>query len=96
MDNNDYLRFNLVMSYTYIIGAPTALGHDNRFFSDAGNMFNNSIFNIINNGCIFVNSGIQNEEGVDLFEQLLSESYYSKQSLYKHLSSLLEVSSVLR
>lgn len=85
------------MSYTYIIRALTALRHDNRLSSEAGNtMFNSSIFNIINNGCIFVNSGIQNEEGVDLFEQLLSESYYSKQSFYKHLSSLLEVSSVLR
>lgn len=85
------------MSYTYIIRALTALRHDNRLSSEAGNtMFNNSIFNIINNGCIYVNSGIQNEEGVDLFEQLLSESYYSKQSFYKHLSSLLEVSSVLR
>lgn len=59
-------------------------------------MFNNSNFNIMNNGCIFVNFEIQNEEGLDLFEQLLSKSYYSKQSLYKHLSSLLEVSSVLR
>lgn len=69
MENNDYLRFNLVMSYIYIIGAPTALRHDNRLSNEAGNtMFNNSIFNIINKGCIFVNSGIQNEEEVDLFE----------------------------
>lgn len=66
MDNSDYLRFNLVMSYTCIIGTPTGLRHDNRFSSEAGNtIFNNSLFNIINNGCIFVNSGIQNEEAVD-------------------------------